>query len=177
MSLRIGCLDAAYTERAAHAACILARGWDAAESEAVVTASDDLVAAYVPGAFSARELSALRAVLGKLDRLPDVLIVDGYVWLDADETRPGLGGQLYLALDRAAAVVGVAKSRFAGDQWSRAVLRGRSTRPLFVTAVGMELDAAATAVAGMHGPYRMPTLLKLADTTVRAMRTGAATSD
>jgi deoxyribonuclease V len=47
------------------------------------------------------------------------------------------------------------------------IRRGRSTKPLFVSAVGWELENAAAAIAGMHGPYRIPTLLRLADRLAR----------
>jgi deoxyribonuclease V len=42
------------------------------------------------------------------------------------------------------------------------VLRGRSTRPLFVSSVGIEVSHAARCIVTMHGPYRIPTLLKKA---------------
>jgi deoxyribonuclease V len=51
--------------------------------------------------------------------------------------------------------------------WFAPILRGRSTKPLFVSVVGWGLDDAVVAVAGMHGPYRIPTLLRLADRIAR----------
>jgi deoxyribonuclease V len=38
---------------------------------------------------------------------------------------------------------------------------------LFVSAVGIGVDEAAKAVRAMHGPHRMPTLLKLVDRAAR----------
>ena len=49
----------------------------------------------------------------------------------------------------------------------RPVLRGDSSRPLFVTAAGMNPHGAAELVRGMHGPHRVPTLLKRADQLAR----------
>ena len=47
------------------------------------------------------------------------------------------------------------------------VLRGESLRPLFVSAAGMDHARAAALVQGMHGAYRVPTLLKRADQLAR----------
>ncbi len=40
--------------------------------------------------FYLRELPWIQAVLAKLDDPPEVIVVDGYVWLDEQES-PGLG--------------------------------------------------------------------------------------
>jgi deoxyribonuclease V len=47
------------------------------------------------------------------------------------------------------------------------VLRGGSARPLYVTAAGLSADEAARRVRDMHGPYRIPTLLKRVDQLCR----------
>ncbi|MEO0604320.1 MAG: hypothetical protein AAF211_22990, partial [Myxococcota bacterium] len=94
----------------------------------------------------------------------ETVIVDGHVWLG--EARPGLGHYLHEALDRRVAVVGVAKSRFVGG-YATEVLRDGTTRPLYVTSVGLPIAEAAAKVRGMHGPFRMPTLLKRVDTLTR----------
>ena len=52
-------------------------------------------------------------MLKRLDALPSVLVVDGYVWLDED-ARKGLGAHLFDALAGRAAIVGVAKHAFHG---------------------------------------------------------------
>jgi deoxyinosine 3'endonuclease (endonuclease V) len=89
--------------------------------------------------------------------------VDGYVVLG---TRPGLGSHLFEALDGRIPVIGVAKSEFAGSDAAR-VSRGRSGRPLFITAVGMSVETAAACIQAMHGPYRIPTLLRHVDRLAR----------
>jgi deoxyribonuclease V len=48
------------------------------------------------------------------------------------------------------------------------VLRGASKAPLYVSAVGIAADDAATAVRAMHGPHRIPTLLARVDAIARA---------
>ena len=94
------------------------------------------------------------------------VIIDGYVWLGAD-LRPGLGAHLYAALHDAMPVIGIAKTRFHETPPNTEVFRGLSSRPLFVTAVGIEADAARNAIRSMHGPHRKPTMLSLVDRACR----------
>jgi deoxyribonuclease V len=47
------------------------------------------------------------------------------------------------------------------------LLRGTSKRPLYVTAAGMEVSAAAQRVRGMAGRYRIPDLARMADRLAR----------
>ena len=97
-----------------------------------------------------------------------MIIIDGYVWLDANH-RPGLGAILHEALGKRVPVVGVAKTVF-GDalSWCIPVVRGVSRRPLFVTAAGINAEEAAKGVHTMHGLHRIPTLLKLVDSAAHA---------
>jgi deoxyinosine 3'endonuclease (endonuclease V) len=91
------------------------------------------------------------------------IVVDGFVVLD-DAGKPGLGGRLYEYLDQKIPVIGVAKTNFAQNiVTKRAVVRGQSSKPLFVTALGMDIGTAADHVKNMHGDYRMPTLLTALD--------------
>ncbi|MDZ4683419.1 MAG: hypothetical protein SH848_09100 [Saprospiraceae bacterium] len=92
-----------------------------------------------------------------------VIIVHGFVVLDAAD-KPGLGGRLYEYLDKKIPIIGVAKTNFAQNITNkRAVVRGQSSKPLFVTALEMDLDTAADLTKNMHGNYRMPTILKELD--------------
>ena len=161
----IACLDVAYGNAAAYAAGIAAGEWTHANSveERVVQVSN--VQAYEPGQFFRRELPCLLAILKVLPPV-DVVIVDGYVWLGG-ANKPGLGAHLYQALGERKAVVGVAKTKFKGAESACEVLRGRSTRPLFITAAGMSPERAAEHVRSMHGAHRMPTLLKRVDVLCR----------
>jgi deoxyribonuclease V len=158
-------LDVAYTDDTQGYAVALAfTDWAAAVPAATYTATITPIAAYEPGAFYKRELPCLLAVLAQID-LGEVscMVVDGYVTLGAEQ-RPGLGQHLHTALGGRASIVGVAKTRFAGVAPQVVpVLRGQSQNPLYVTSVGLPVGEAARLVAGMHGEYRFPTLLKLLD--------------
>ena len=164
----IACLDAAYGDAASAAACVLAAAWEDRDPVGDHTLRAGAPAAYAPGRFYLRELPLLIGVLSRVSPMPEVIVIDGYVWLDASH-RPGLGAHLHAALGGTSAVVGVAKSAFAdAAAWSAPVLRGASARPLYVTALGIDVGAAAHAVASMYGAHRMPNLLRRADTLARA---------
>jgi deoxyribonuclease V len=156
--------DVDYRPEGAVVACVLAADWGAASALREWTVTVAEVAGYEPGNFAARELPCLVAVLAPVVDQVHTVIVDGYVWLGPE--KPGLGARLHQALGGQVAVVGVAKTRFAGAV-AEAVVRGSSRNPLQVTSIGMEVKAAAAAVAGMHGPHRIPTLIKRADGLAR----------
>ncbi len=163
----LACVDADYRNGRALGACLLFSHWQAAEPLRIVRAVLDDVAEYEPGTFYKRELPVLLAVLDQIILSIEAVVIDGYVWL-GDGTVPGLGAHLYEALQRRTAVIGVAKSRFRDDHCSISVLRGASQRPLHVTAAGLVAPAAAEAIRSMHGPNRIPTLLKRADAACRS---------
>ncbi len=157
----ITCLDVYYEDDSARAAGVLVREWtDAVPVEERVVAVAP-VAAYQPGEFFRRELPCLLAILKALPPV-DVIVVDGYVWLDA-LGKPGLGAYLYRALNEQAAVVGVAKTKFHSAEGAHEVLRGESARPLYVTAAGFDAAAAARQVVSMAGQFRIPALLQRVD--------------
>jgi deoxyribonuclease V len=134
------------------------------ESEYVATLAD--VEPYRPGAFFTRELPALRAVLSHSGPV-DMLIVDGYVHLDP-HGRPGLGA--YAHAEFGVPVIGVAKTAFHGAGHAIEVLRGKATKPLYVTAAGVPADQAAALVREMAGPYRLPDALRRVDALSRDPR-------
>jgi deoxyribonuclease V len=160
----LACVDVHYGEGRAAAACLVFRRWEDALPAEEHVARVDAIAPYEPGAFYKRELPCLLAVLAKTAP-PEAVVIDGYVWLA--EGRPGLGAHLYDALGGKVAVVGVAKTAFAGSAHAAKVCRGQARRPVFVTAAGMDQADAARHVAAMHGPYRVPTLLKRVDRLAR----------
>jgi deoxyribonuclease V len=160
----IACVDVDYRGDEAWAACVLLRDWADADSAGVYVEHLTGVAPYQPGQFYRRELPCLLAVLARVTDGIEAVVVDGYVWLG--DGTPGLGAHLYEALGRGVPVVGVAKTRFAGAA-AEAVVRGTSRRPLYVTAAGMDLAEAAVWVRSMHGPFRIPTLLKKVDQLCR----------
>ncbi len=162
----LACLDACYhATGSAMAACVLFAHWTDSTPLQELLAASPTAAPYRPGAFYLRELPCLLTVIRQCPVLPDILIIDGYVWLDAHH-RPGLGARLHEALHRRCAVVGVAKTAFVGAP-ALPISRGTAKRPLFVTAVGMDPHQAAVQIAAMHGPHRIPTLIRLADQLCR----------
>lgn len=122
----------------------------------------DQVSAYRPGHFYERELPAVQVVLA--GRVPGLLVIDGYVDLDP-QGRPGLGAHAHAVFG--VPVIGVAKTAFATATHAVAVRRGAATRPLYVTAAGLDLDLAADLVAGMAGPFRLPDALRRVDALAR----------
>ena len=162
----IACVDVDYREAGAVAACVLFRAWPDAEPVSEVVVRIAAVEPYEPGRFYRRELPCLLAVLEALAERPEVVVIDGYVWL-GDEGEPGLGAHLHEALGRRVAVIGVAKTRFHGARTAREVHRGGSRSALYVTAAGIDPSEAADRVREMHGPFRIPTLLKRVDRLCR----------
>jgi deoxyribonuclease V len=128
------------------------------------------VAPYEPGAFYRRELPPIRAVLDGLPGLR-LLIVDGYVDLDPDG-RMGLGAHAHAEFG--VPVIGVAKTRFTPATHALPVLRGTSSRPLFVTAAGLPRAQAADLVRRMPGRFRLPDALRRADALARARLSGSS---
>jgi len=161
------CVDVDYRDTIAVAAGVWFRGWTASEPELEVVTTLDEVAPYQPGEFYRRELPCVLAVLER-GPVPEVVVVDGYVWLGPE--RPGLGAHLYQALGERTAVVGVAKYRFVGAMDAVPVYRGNSRSPLYVTAAGVSVEEAAGWVERMHGPYRVPTMLRRVDQLARGWR-------
>ena len=158
----IACVDVGYNDTTARAACVTFEDWrDAQASHEYVLNTTD-VQPYVPGQFYQRELPCVLTVLDQLPALPDIVVIDGYVWLD-DRNRKGLGGYLFDSLGEAVPIIGVAKTRFATATSAVEVFRGSSIRSLFVTAVGIDQNEAADCIARMHGENRIPTLLKRVD--------------
>jgi deoxyribonuclease V len=162
--MSLACLDVDYRGDQAMAACLLFNAWTDAAPAGSRVAHLPAVAPYEPGRFYRRELPCLLAVLEQAGPL-EVVVIDGYVWLGPDR-GPGLGAHLYEALGRSTAVVGIAKTPFA-DTSAAEVIRGQSLRPLRVTAAGLDLGEAARSVEKMHGPFRVPTLLKQVDQLCR----------
>ncbi|MCB9668689.1 MAG: endonuclease V [Alphaproteobacteria bacterium] len=149
-------LDVHYAHDRSVVAGVGVTSLDAAEGEEDVVVVWGAPADYEPGSFYKRELPLLLAFLH--GREVTGVVVDGFVWLGPD--RPGLGLHLHEALE--VPVIGIAKTGFhEADAVAVPVLRGDSAKPLWVTAVGV--DDAASVVAGMDGPWRIPTLVKRAD--------------
>lgn len=162
-----------YEDNTATAAGVLFESWSSQTPVKELSTVIESVAAYEPGNFYKRELPCLLALVAHLQKTgvtPSLIIVDGFVNLGLEQ-RKGLGAYLYEALHEAIPVVGVAKTGFHETPEACALLRGKSTKPLFVTAAGMDLAAAKNAVYTMHGEYRLPTMLTRVDQLCRVPRT------
>ncbi len=158
-------LDAHYREDSSgRAAAIVFHDWDDEEPAAEHIVEFTGVAFYKPGAFYERELPGLLEVIEKVGERPDIIIVDGYAWLAED--NPGLGAQLWKALKRRIPVIGVAKSEFRGAP-AVELVRGKSWRPIYVTAAGMDTEQAARAIESMAGDHRIPLMLQRVDRLAR----------
>lgn len=154
-------LDVDYRVTSVVTAIVTFSDWsDATAARESVIRTPGEAAAYEPGKFYQRELPYLRGALATLPALEDVtvVVVDGFVWLGPG--RKGLGAYLADAIGKP--VVGVAKTSFEGAPATE-VLRGQSANPLYVTAIGIAQELAASRVKTMHGEFRIPTLLKRAD--------------
>ncbi len=140
--------------------------WTDAEPAWEITATASQCGEYEPGAFYKRELPALSQALAQCPVAPDIIVVDAYVFLD-EHARQGLGYKLWEHLGRTAPIVGVAKTKFMSAPSAWEICRGSSKTPLYVTAVGYDVEQAKKDVLRMHGAHRMPTLLKRVDQLAR----------
>ncbi len=159
-------LDVHYRSDSAVAACVVFRDWQDGEPTRLVRATVPAAGRYRAGAFYERELPCLTAVLEKASEEFDTIVIDGYVHL-RPEVGQGLGVHLARALGCSSVIVGVAKNPLQVAERFVPIIRGRSAKPLFVSALGCPLDHAARSIQRMHGPHRIPTILKLADRHAR----------
>ncbi|WP_299211795.1 endonuclease V [uncultured Aquimarina sp.] len=160
--------DVQYYETYAKSVCIVFQNWnDETPVEIIIKKVND-IAPYIPGEFYKRELPCIQTIL-KDTNLNDVelIIVDGYVYLN-DDKKLGLGGYLYEKLNNSIPIIGVAKSSFHDNKkYVQEVIRGESIKPLYITAVGLDLDEAKNHIQMMHGEYRMPILLQILDSKTK----------
>jgi len=158
----IAAADVHYVKDWAMAGAILFENW--LSEQPVVTVRQPLakVELYEPGHFYKLELPCLLKVLERVKNQFEIVVIDGYVWLNGRDS-PGLGAHLHQALGEKIPVIGVAKSKFKEGRCAKSVLRGSSRRVLYVTAIGIEVTVAAKYIQSMHGRHRIPTLLKMTD--------------
>ncbi|PZO36968.1 MAG: endonuclease V [Pseudanabaena frigida] len=159
-------VDVDYRDSKAVAAGIGFNDWEDSIPANTFIEQTDKVEDYQPGEFYKRELPIILLLLEKLLELPEIIIIDGYVYLDRYK-KAGLGHHLYNALEGKVAVIGVAKSRFKDIPTEAEVFRGDSNRPLFVTAIGIDETEARNFIKKMHGDNRLPTILKAVDRLCR----------
>ena len=159
-------LDVDYNgDENAQVACIGFHNWDDEKASYEKVDFIENIEPYESGSFFKRELPCLLKALENLDDI-EVVVVDGYVWLE-EESHYGLGMYLYDALDKKIPIIGVAKNKFNNTPEVCELFRGESTKPLYISSVGIELKEAKNAVAKMYGAYRFPFLLKRVDSLCR----------
>jgi deoxyribonuclease V len=135
--------------------------WDAAEATETYVSRIAHVEKVERGEPDLRELPCVMQLLREHGLAPELMLVDGFVHLDADET-PGLGQHLYRALGGKVPVVGVSKKGLPGLTAQFEVMREEEAQPLWLTCAGIDIGAAKARLRAMHGRKRVPTLLKLA---------------
>lgn len=160
------CMDVHYLDDHAFSAGILFNDLESDEINFEKTIEVKDIQPYESGLFYKRELPCLTTLIDSLEEMPQVFIVDSFVYLDG-ERKPGMGAYLYEHYKSQVPVIGVAKNGFKENKISKEVYRGESQKPLYVTSVGIPLDEAAEMIRKMHGDFRFPTLLKKVDALCR----------
>lgn len=103
-----------------------------------------------------QELSCIITLLEMIPTSPKVIILNGC-------TDPEMGQHLFDLLSQEIPVIEVSSFPGIGDP----VYRGENTKPLFVTATGIDSKSASGIIEKMHGKHRIPTLLKHVDVLIR----------
>lgn len=165
----IWCMDVDYRDDRAVVAGLGFRAWTDEKPSASKALALPTPGAYEPGQFYKRELPCLQALLQAIsapEEQPELIVIDGYVWLGMAGEK-GLGAHLSDAQGARIPVVGVAKTAYQGSPFAEHVVRGEAKKPLYVTAQGLPAADAAAHVKSMSGPYRVPTLLQQVDRLCR----------
>jgi len=138
--------------------------WEDTKPAEVIIEYIEGVGDYVPGEFYKRELPCIQRIFEVVNlNTIDAIIIDGHMYVD-NSGNFGLGGYALRLLKNKVPVIGVAKSSFfANKETVFEVLRGESKNPLYVSAIGMELNIATDLIKNMRGAYRIPDILKELD--------------
>jgi len=160
-------LDVHYDGDWANVACLHFAEWTDSVPAAAHFSQLEVPAEYRPGEFYLRELPCLLHALRQESMCFEALVVDGYVHL-VPPINKGLGTHLAESLPYRTSVVGIAKNPFRLADRFLPVLRGRSHKPLFISAADMPVEKAAERVRSMHGEFRIPTLLRMTDRLSRS---------
>jgi deoxyribonuclease V len=159
-------VDVHYSVNHATVAGVVFHTWTDETPEMELACNVEVIADYQPGQFYKRELPCILKLIEASGVQPECIVVDGLVYLDGS-SKAGLGRHLFDALGGKIPVVGVAKKLFKGISPRHEIYRGASAKPLYVTAVGIDLKQAKEYICNMHGKYRQPTLLKWVDRLCR----------
>lgn len=103
-------------------------------------------------------MSVLKQVKGEYD----LIALDGFASFDSPHVS--LGEHLYKLLESRTPVIGIAKSfnRLAIGK-AQKLFRGESNSPVYITAMGLDVEMASEYVRLLHGPFRIPSVIKDTD--------------
>jgi len=152
-------IDVHFEGDGALAAAVAFDAWDAAEPTRTYTSPIPHIEKARRGELDLRRIACIIQLLREHALEPELVLIDGFVDLDAKET-PALGRHLYHALGGRAAVIGVSKASNPALPPQFEVFREEEAGPLLVTSVGIDIGAAKAGLRAMHGRKRVPTLLK-----------------
>src|SRR5262249_1347427 len=102
-------IDVHFDSESAMAAAVVSEAWDAPEATRTYTTRVPHIEKARPGELDLRDLPCIIQLLREHALEPDLILIDGFVDLDARET-PGLGRHLFDALGGRTAVIGVSRS-------------------------------------------------------------------
>ena len=164
----IACFDVHYPVDLANCAAVVLERWpDDTPTDQFVARSTD-VGDYRPGYFYERELKPILELVSRISYPVEFFVIDAYCHL-SDSGAPGLGAHLHGHLPDGSHVVGVAKNRFRDTTHAVELNRGGSSRPLFITSIGIDYQRAADYVRQMAGKHRIPAMLKTVDHLARTL--------
>lgn len=138
--------------------------WEDSIPQKIITENIYQAEDYHPGQFYKRELPCIAALLKKVDlSIIKVILVDGHIYVDNNQNF-GLGGHLWLFLEKRIPIVGIAKKPlFQNIKTVTKIFRGKSKKPLYVSSIGITESIVIDEINKMKGEYRIPTILKLLD--------------
>lgn len=141
---------------------VLFTKWGSGRAESVLISNVENTESYIGGEIFGRELKIVNTLLEQCKAKPDYILLNGLVYSDG-HSEPGFGKRLFDELGGDVSVIGVMQKQIKGLPEECQLCRGESGTPLFVTSVGVELMKAKELITSMHGKFRLPTLLKLAE--------------
>lgn len=155
-------VDVHYSGNVGVCAAVTFEDWGAATPTACYVHQHQGISEYQPGKFYLRELPVILGLISACGVSPNIIVVDGYVFLDGYQ-QPGLGKHLYDALDGKVPIIGIAKSPYREIGPEFALRRGNSKNAIYVTSVGVDFEHAKQLVGMMHGKFRLPDIIRYTD--------------
>lgn len=160
-------IDVQYKDSIGYVAGVMFSDWCDKSSLLEVTSILEDVSDYIPGQFYKRELPCILKLITEHNLMPEIIIIDGYVYLDEHE-KSGIGKYLYDHFDKKIKIIGVAKNKYKGISDNFGILRGDSLKPLYVTST-INNELAKSNIKNMFGEFRQPLLIKRADQLCREL--------